>query len=35
MQSFISIRSTPFMKIGDKGGEVEVGLGQRGSNIEE
>ena len=47
MQSFVSIRSTPFMEINDKGGkleqryvnaswgEVEVRHGQRGSNIEE
>ena len=47
MQSFVSIRSTPFIEINDKGGkleqryvnaswgEVEVGHGQRWSNIKE
>ena len=46
MQAFASIRSTPFMEIDDKGGEigtkyvnasrgeVVVGHGQRGSSIE-
>ena len=46
MHTFASMRSTPFMEIDDKGGEIvqwerwdikeiEVGHGQRVSNIEE
>jgi hypothetical protein len=30
MQSFVSIRGIPFMKIDDKGGEIEIKIWQLG-----